>query len=320
MSAASGLGPETLLRRAAKRLRYSQPFNAIVTAAVRACLRSFGTEWVGAVKHLHRVGPVVSTLPNGTRMRLWSRADDWVSNQVFWKEWKGYEPETSPLFFEYATRARATLDIGAYVGFFTLLAAHANPQAQVVAFEPLPPVFRRLQVNVRRNSLDNVVCVNAAVGSSVGRADFFHTALGLPCSSSLSLRFMEGTSGLTQTEVEVTTIDQFLAEHPLDAIDLVKIDTESTEPEVLSGMSGLLDRSRPVIFCEVLPGQGTGAALARILEPLGYAFFHLRPEGPARVDQIVGHPESLNYLFAVPGKNAPEEAFSTTSGPASSRR
>ncbi len=298
-----------LLSSALRAARYSQPFNVLATTLARALLPHSGRVRPWAVTHLHRVGNVRSTLPNGRQLRLWSRADDWISNQVFWKEWSGYEPETSPLFYRLALTARATLDVGAHVGFFSLLAGHANGGGQVVAFEPFPPLFSRLRANVALNGLDNVACVEVAVGDMPGEAAFYHVANGLPCSSSLSETFMRGTPGLASSRVTVTTIDQFMVDRSIASVDLVKIDTESTEPAVLRGMSQTLRRSRPTIICEVLPGRGTEQALEDVLRPLAYVFYHLRPEGPCLTEHISGHPELLNYAFA-PDRSAFEQAAS----------
>lgn len=283
---------------ALRRLRYSQPFNVIATTLVKAILDATGRRPESVIKHLHRVGNVQSTLPNGRVLRLWSRADDWVSNQVFWSSWAGYEPETGPLFLRLASRARVTLDVGAYVGFYSLLAAHANPNGRVFAFEPLPAAFERLSSNVARNGLKNVVCVRAAVGASEGTFPFYHRAGGtLPCSSSLSLNFMRGTVNLTNTTTNVLCLDSFARSHGLADIDLIKVDTESTEPDVLRGAADVLRDARPFIVCEVLAGRGTEAALMEILRPLGYRFYHLTPEGPEEQPDVCGHPTWLNYLF-----------------------
>lgn len=87
---------------------------------------------------------------------------------MFWLGWQVYEPETAPIFFQLASRARVTLDVGAYVGFYSLLAAHANPAGRVLAFEPLPANLQRLRDNVARNRLANVECIGAAVSDSEG--------------------------------------------------------------------------------------------------------------------------------------------------------
>src|SRR5580693_402829 len=144
---------------ALKALRTSQPFNWLTTSSLRAGLDLMGVRSEIVIKHLHRVGPVGCKLPNKRKLRFWSRGDDWVSNQVYWRGWRGYEPETTPLFFRLATGANVTIDVGAHVGFYALLAAHANPAGHVVAFEPMPAIHARLARNVRMNGLANVTCV-----------------------------------------------------------------------------------------------------------------------------------------------------------------
>lgn len=292
-------------------MRAWPPFNRIATATARAALRLAGTRSEFLIRHLHRVGDVQSRLPDGRVLRLWSRADDWVSNQVYWRGWTGYEPETVPLFYLLATRSTVTLDVGAYVGFFTLLAAHANAAGQVHAFEPLPSAFARLREHVDRNGLTNVVCEPSAVGREPGEADFFHAGddaiqelasdarATIPCSSSLSASFMASARGVTSRRVAVTTLDAYVTARALPRVDLIKIDTETTEPDVLFGAVELLKRWQPAIVCEVLPERGTEARLEALLFPLGYAAFHLTPRGPEPRDRIVGHPEWLNYLFCV---------------------
>jgi FkbM family methyltransferase len=240
-------------------------------------------------------------LPGGATLRLWSRADDWVSNQVFWRGWMGYEPETSPVFFALARESAVTLDIGAYVGFFALLAGHANPAGRVVAFEPLTEAFERLEQNVQRNRLENVACVRAAVGGSTGTAAFFHvdsTPSGIPCSSSLSHEFMREAAGVRSSEVPVLRLDEFVDERRLGPVGLIKIDTETTEPDVLEGALSTLRRDRPAIVCEVLAGRQTGPRIEELLRPLGYRFYLLTDEGPRQRERIEGHSKWLNYLFS----------------------
>lgn len=219
-----------------------------------------------------------------------------MSNQVYWRGWSGYEPETVPLFFRLAMRANTVLDIGAHVGYFSLLAGHANPRARVFAFEPLPVIYDRLRHNINLNELSNVTCVSCAVGDVGGDAEFFY-APGLPTGSSLSPRFNVAKAGLQRCTVPVVTLEHFARVHGLGPIDLIKIDTESTEPQVLRGMGDILKRDRPTIVCEVLPGLGTGPALEELLGPLGYRFYLLTPGGPTEQTKVQGHPEYLNYLF-----------------------
>ena len=289
-------------KSALKRVRSSQPFNYIATGATRRFLKATGLHSELIIKHLHHVGTVRCKLPDGRTLSLWSRADDWVSNQLYWRGWSGYEPETTPLFFRLATRAQVTMDVGAYVGFYTVLAAHANTEARVYAFEPLPTVYERLLRNVALNKSANVQCIAAAVGEEAGEAEFFTTVTTeMPTSSSLSYDFMRSADGLCSKRVPVITLDQFVRENDIARVDLIKVDTESTEPQVLRGMVETLRRDHPFIVCEVLKGRGSEQLVEDILRPLSYRYYLLTPDGPCHRDRIEGHPEWLNYLFTTLG-------------------
>lgn len=302
--ALSSLYMNSYASRTLKKLRVSQPLNYLMTTSVRTLLRATGVKSEFAAKHLHRAGVSECELPNGRKLKLWSRGDDWVSTQIFWHGLQGYEPETTHLFYKLAARASITFDIGAYVGFFTLLAAHANPRGKVFAFEPMPNIYNRLQKNVALNKLTNVECARAAISDRSGTAEFY-TAGMLPSSSSLSFEFMENVSGLRKIKVEVLTIDEYVGQRNIGPLNLVKIDTESTEPQVLRGMRQTILRDRPTIICEVLKGRGSEKPVEEFFRSLDYRFYLLTPTGPVRHSHIECHPEWLNYLFISPESRDP---------------
>src|SRR5215831_12119703 len=168
----AAVNPE--LKTALRRIRGSQPLNLIATSAMATAFAVTRTRSEFVFKHLPRVGTVRRRMPNGRTLSVWSRGDDWVSNQIYWKGWDGYEPETAPFFFKLATQAAVTFDVGAYVGYYTLIAAHANPDGRVHAFEPMPVIHERLLNNIRLNELTNVECVPSAVGDADGKTQFYH--------------------------------------------------------------------------------------------------------------------------------------------------
>ena len=306
------------VKRILKKLRVSQPFNRIATSLVRSMLRAIDVESPAVIKHLHPIGTIKATLPNGRTLRLWSHADDWISNQVFWKGWNGYEPYTASLFYELAKRSSLTVDVGAYIGYYSILAAHANPSSQVLAFEPLSTAFARLQRNIALNGLSNVECIESAVGDQDGTADFFHgpagpetparasPTVGIPSSSSCSWDFMKDVPNVQRSKVAIGRLDTFLLDRRAPRVELLKIDTESTEPAVLDGMGERLARDRPTIVCEVLKGCGTERRLKEILAPLDYCFYLLTLDGPQQQNCIEGHADHLNYVFTArkPGELA----------------
>jgi FkbM family methyltransferase len=70
-------------------------------------------------------------------------------------------------------RGETFYDVGANVGFFTLIAARlVDPGGTVVAFEPLPENVAQLRRNVELNSFRHVVVVPAAVGGESGMRSF----------------------------------------------------------------------------------------------------------------------------------------------------
>lgn len=298
------------MRSVFRKLRGSQPFNYLTTTVFRACSRALPAPPEALVSHLPRVGRAESRLPNGRTLRFWSRGDDQVANQVFWRGWRGYEPETAPLFYDLARRAGVVLDVGAHVGFYALLAAHANPSARVLAFEPLPSAAARLRRNVAENGVTNVELFECALGDEKGTARLFHqpeSAGGIPTSSGLAAEFFESPYFVEHgvapaTEVAVRTIDEVARELNLVRVDLIKIDTETTEPAVLAGARGVLERDRPDLIFEVLPGHGTAAPVERLLAPLGYEFYLLGEQGPVRRAHVEEHPTLWNYLARVEGR------------------
>jgi FkbM family methyltransferase len=287
------------LRPLLKEIRGAPPVNWPLTHGVRAAIRATGRPAERLVQHLPRSGRVKSLLPNGRWARFRSRGDDGVANHVFWHEWHGLEPEQTVLFYEIARQARVTLDVGAHVGFYSVLAGLANETGRVYAFEPLPSAFERLQQNVALNGLANVQTFRMAAADSDAEAEFFHLDTGgIPSSSSLSRAFMTDIGGdLRTSTVPTVRLDSLLAQEHVACVDLVKLDTETTEAQVLGGMREALAASRPAIFCEVLP-TGDGSAITSLLEPLGYRFFVLTAAGPQERASVEPVDAWRNWLFA----------------------
>ena len=294
-----------MIKQALRKARVSQPFNFLATFTVRGVLSLLGITPEFVVQHLHRAGVARCVLPNGRVLKLWSRGDDWVCTQIYWKGLSGYEPETVPVFLRLATSARVIFDVGAYVGFYTVLAALANPSVRVYAFEPHTNAYERLLRNVRINHLINVECLRAAVGETEGTSELFCGPGRLPTSSSLSAEFMSPHGALRGMSVRVVSLDAFIRNSGVERVDLLKIDTESIEPRGLLGMLETLRRDRPSIICEVLRGRGAEDRLEDILGGLGYHYYLLTPTGPMPVPRVAGHEAWLNYLFTCSDLDAP---------------
>lgn len=271
----------------------------MATTAVRAVAREFPDVTEYAVKHLPKVGIVRSALPNGEVLVLWSKGDDWISNQVFWRGWDGYEPETTRMFWTWARNSRVFLDIGAHVGYFSLLAAHANPACQVFAFEPMAANLARLRRHVGLNGRPNIHPVESAVGDRHGTSTFYFGSAegGAPLSSSTSYEYMQRRQALRSFQSPITTVDRFVEEQALSTVDLVKIDTETTESDVLEGMRNTISRFRPRIIIEVLRA-GMPDRIDAIARCHGYKAYLLTSTGPDLRERIEPGLHFRNYVLA----------------------
>jgi len=135
------------------------------------------------------------------------------------------------------------VDVGANVGYFTLLASTLG--ARVVAYEPTPSVFDRLKENVALNGFERADLVNAAVMDKPGTLSL-HLSGDDPEANSL---FGDDPNSV---RVPAISLDDDLAARGIDHVDLLKIDAEGAEPYVLDGATRLLTSPHPpAIIMEV---------------------------------------------------------------------
>jgi len=233
--------------------------------------------------------------PDGASFRYLSSAYDGIGRQLFFKGVTWWEYETTALFGRLAARASLTLDIGANTGFYTLLAAGANPSGRVIAFEPVPRIYARLCDNIELNGWDHrCEARQQAMSRSSGEMTLHVPDQDVPTSASLNPDGYRGQAG-KQIQVTVTTMDDAVPED--QRVDLIKIDVEGFEHDALAGGSErVLARDRPLIVLEVNPG-GPAEAIEAILRPNGYRFHHLLPSGPSEVASIVPDTEVHHRNF-----------------------
>jgi FkbM family methyltransferase len=135
--------------------------------------------------------------------------------------------------------ADVVYDIGANVGFYTLLASRlVGPAGHVFAFEPLPRNLGLLRKHVAINSLSNVTILPQAVSDKPGEALFSTSA-------------DPAQNGLTEQgdiRVQVTAVDVLLDKGEIKPPNLMKIDVEGAEAMVLRGAAKAISAHRPIIY------------------------------------------------------------------------
>ena len=140
---------------------------------------------------------------------------------------------------------RVILDVGANIGLAALYFRARYPDAEIVAIEPDPETFAKLEHNVADDT--RIRPVNAAVAAEPGELLLVRPA-GYSIASSLK---RSGTDRDAQARVRAETLDGLCAELGLTRIDLVKLDVEGAELDAMRGFSRL--EEVPVIIGEAHP-------------------------------------------------------------------
>lgn len=153
-------------------------------------------------------------------------------------------------------------DVGANVGFYTVIAARAvGAVGRVVAFEPLPANVAALRHNLALNDLTNVTVLACAAAAESGE-------LTLTPGDEPTWARVGGAPGAPGAlTVPAFALDDAAAREALPDPDVVKIDVEGAECDVIAGMRRTIARRQPVILCEM---HGRNAEYATLLEGLGY--------------------------------------------------
>ena len=155
-----------------------------------------------------------------------------------------YERCTANLFKELLRPGMVVVDVGAHVGFFTLLAARSvGLQGKVYSFEPESQNYALLLKNVVLNGYSSVVAKQKAVSNKPGITDLYLSSLDTG-SHSIYPQAARGVTGAQK--VDTTTLDAFLEGVGWPKVDLIKIDVEGAEIAVLEGMSRFLESQHTI--------------------------------------------------------------------------
>jgi FkbM family methyltransferase len=194
------------------------------------------------------------------------------------------------------------LDVGANIGYFTLLAARSVGQEGLVhSFEPHDEIRGELERNVRRNGLRNVVVRPEAVARSTGEVAFYRSAEATNQGISSTI---EGSTPLGQArEARPSIVPAVRLDDVSDSlgrsVDLVKIDVEGAERAALEGGESLFSApDAPLVLLESFEIDVT----AELLRTFGFTVRRLRFDwrrglhlSPELAEEDEGEPNFVAY-------------------------
>lgn len=222
-----------------------------------------------------------------------------------------WEPYETSLMLELLPPGGVFLDVGANIGYFSILAAgHMGPRGQVFAFEPGPENFRLIQRSAAANDLEGRIhAVEAGLAAADGAARLFLSEDNLG-----DHQIFSTGEGRSSTGIRLLNGANYLRSK-LERIDLVKIDTQGSEYGVVEGLLPLLQSLSPAILVELTPlslrqcgssGRALVELLARldqsiwIVDHIGHALEPCAPDELARwcddVDAVPGDAGFINIL------------------------
>lgn len=190
-----------------------------------------------------------------------------------------YETAQSQLFVRYIQAGHQVLDIGASVGYYTLLAARlVGRSGHVYAFEPDPTNLSFLRGHVKQNRCSQVTVIPCALNEQAGQARF-----GGGTGTGTCRICAEGS-----LEVTVRRLDDVVRELEV-APDCLKIDVEGAELGVLKGGATAIRRYQPTIFLSTHGGirGGVHQACCQLLESWGYKLLPIDGESAESASELL---------------------------------
>lgn len=265
------------------RIFYSPLVNSVVISLLKLVSKGVPNKWLVPPSH------EVEVEAGNARFKLKTNQSNTLTKLVYYRGALQYEYTAE--FLALLPSVRVFIDVGASIGYYSLIAASANRTCKVIAFEPAQGPFNYLRENAA--SYGERIQVNeTALSSEEGTLEFAeqvnHKYTYLKHNLAGQSRAADGiSSAITykKKRVQATTLSQFALQANLSAIDLIKMDTEGTEPQILEAGAEAIDRFRPIVICETLFNMSENQ-LEDFFKPRAYTFWNHTEKGMRREETI----------------------------------
>ena len=183
-----------------------------------------------------------------------------------------WEPNLTRWLQGRLTRGDGFIDVGANVGYFTLLASClVGSEGSVTAIEASPTLHGCLCANLARNRTRNVLALNRVAAAQRGLRTVY-----LGPDSHTGLTTIHADHGWrAEAQVEAGTVPQIVGERAWRTARIVKIDVEAAEDEVATGLAPALDGTSPELEVVVELHPDAGRDLFGVFRAAGFHAYAL---------------------------------------------
>ena len=154
------------------------------------------------------------------------------------------------------------IDIGAYIGDFTVQAAQACPRGRILAVDPIEAHLRMIERQIALNQLANVQTIRAAIGDRNALVGLAHGGM-----ASRTVLGVQGT-------VEMVTLERLMDRYGVESVDLLKLDCEGAEWDILPAAEPVLSRVRQISMEFHAERGWTAPRMAAWLRARGFTVSH----------------------------------------------
>lgn len=170
-----------------------------------------------------------------------------------------YERKQSAKFAEYCSNSSNFWDLGAHVGYYSMLYHSKNPTGKISAFEPSEVNTGLFKKHMGLNNISTYQLFEAAVSDKEGMLSFKRTRTTVAGK----------LDDHGEIKVKVVKLSTMVERGELIIPDLVKMDIEGAEVNVLRDMKDIFSRKKPVLFVST-HGKKVHQDCVALLQSVGY--------------------------------------------------
>ncbi|MDD3877989.1 MAG: FkbM family methyltransferase [Bacteroidales bacterium] len=246
-------------------------------------------------------------MDDGLVLKIKTNQTSCLTQPIFWEGYRNYE--YTDIFINLVKKTHTFFDIGANIGYYSLLAAIENKSIKVIGFEPAEGSLFYYKENITINNFNNIIIEPIAISDRDGEIEFYelinkkYTYLKHHLSGESNVGSGKVDGSLILKKVKTTTLDNYVKLNNVSKLDLIKMDTEGNEHFILQGANMVLSEIKPIIICETLFNK-IEPDLDKIMRSYGYEFYNHSQNRLIKTETLIRNTDNgvRNCFFVHPEK------------------